>query len=290
MAVFLITPLVFSAAPRDGILATYQEAGTLYTIVALLLIAITFFIGGTTMTPIRRILRAQKRFIADASHELRTPLAIMKTNSEVALIDEAHLDPAEAAEALRSNLEEIDRMSKIIENLLSLSFYDNRVAEIPFMPINLSELIAHITEKAKSLAVRKSITLRLLNTDPGMIFGNPVAIEQMAINLIKNAVTYTERGGTVSVSVTLKENNAQLEFKVKDTGIGIQEKDLPHVFSAFYKAGHSRTQHEMESSGLGLTIVKKIVERHHGMIYINSKIGKGTTVSVTFPRITPGSS
>jgi two-component system phosphate regulon sensor histidine kinase PhoR len=100
--------------------------------------------------------------------------------------------------------------------------------------------------------------------------------------LIKNAVTYTPEGGQVSVSVTTK--NTVLEFKVKDTGIGIEKKDLSHVFSPFYKAGQARIQLERESSGLGLTIVKKIVERHHGSIYINSAVGKGTTIIITFPR------
>lgn len=264
----------------------YHWAILAYSLIAVIVMILTFVIGGRTLGPIRQILRAQKRFIADASHELRTPLAIMKTNSEVALLG-SELDPAEATATLRSNIEEIDRMSKIIENLLSLSFYDNRFAEIPFLPINLSELITHITEKARSLAVKKSISLHLLNTDPGMILGNPVAIEQMAINLIKNAVTYTEKGGQVSVSVSLRGED-QIEFKVKDTGIGIAEKDLPHVFSPFYKAGSARIQLERESSGLGLTIVKKIVERHQGSIYINSKVGKGTTISVTFPKIVTG--
>ena len=104
----------------------------------------------------------------------------------------------------------------------------------------------------------------------------------MAINLIKNAVTYTLEGGLVSISVTARI--ATLEFKVKDTGIGIEKKDLPNVFNPFYKAGLGRIQLERESSGLGLTIVKKIVDRHHGSIYINSAIQKGTTIIVTLPR------
>ena len=255
---------------------------SIYVIIFLTVVGISFLISSRTLSPIRRIMRAQKRFIADASHELRTPLAIMKTNSEVALLDGDHIDPLEAQQTLRSNLGEIDRMSKIIENLLALSYYDNRFAEIPFQEINLSKLVTEISEKARSLAKKKSINLRLLNTDPGLIMGNPVAIEQLAMNLIKNAVTYTPDGGTVSVSVTTK--NTSLEFKVKDTGIGIEKKDLPHVFSPFYKAGQARIQLERESSGLGLTIVRKIVERHQGTIYINSAIGKGTTIIITLPR------
>lgn len=271
---------------REFIDKINMEIGALtlnvYLLLLLGVIVLSFLISGRTLSPIQRIVRAQKRFIADASHELRTPLAIMKTNSEIALLDGDAMDPKEAAETFRSNLEEIDRMSKIIENLLALSYYDNRFAEIPFQEINFSKLVTNITNKSRSLADKKTINLRLLNTDPGLIMGNPVAIEQLAINLIKNAITYTKENGQVSVSVTAK--NTVLEFKVKDTGIGIEKKDLAHIFSPFYKAGHARIQLERESSGLGLSIVNKIVERHHGSIYINSAVGKGTTIIVTLPR------
>ncbi len=260
---------------------THQSMGV-YLLLLLIVIAVSFLFSGRSLSPIRRIMRAQKRFIADASHELRTPLAIMKTNSEIVLLDGDNIDPKEAKEAFKSNLEEIDRMSKIIENLLALSYYDNRFADIPIQEINLSKLITSITERSQSLAKKKSINLRLLNTDPGLIMGNIVAIEQLAINLIKNAINYTPDGGQVSVSVTTKSTS--IEFKVKDSGIGIEKKDLPNVFNPFYKAGQGRIQLERESSGLGLTIVKKIVERHDGSIYINSAVGKGTTIIITFPR------
>lgn len=259
-----------------------HQSITVYVLLLFIVIMVSFLISGRSLFPIRRIMRAQKRFIADASHELRTPLAIMKTNSEIVLLDGDHIDPKEAQEAFKSNLEEIDRMSKIIENLLALSYYDNRFADIPTQEINLSKLVTAITEKSQSLAKKKNINLRLLNTDPGLIMGNIVAIEQLAINLIKNAITYTPDGGQVSVSVTTK--TMSVEFKVKDSGIGIEKKDLPNVFNPFYKAGQGRIQLERDSSGLGLTIVKKIVERHNGSIYINSAVGKGTTIIITFPR------
>ncbi len=253
-----------------------------YVLLLFIVVLVSFLISGRSLFPIRRIMRAQKRFIADASHELRTPLAIMKTNSEIVLLDGDNIDPKEAQQAFKSNLEEIDRMSKIIENLLALSYYDNRFADIPVQEINVAKLVTSITDRSQSLAKKKNINLRLLNTDPGLIMGNIVAIEQLAINLIKNAINYTPDGGQVSVSVTTK--NTSVEFKVKDSGIGIEKKDLPNVFNPFYKAGQGRIQLERESSGLGLTIVKKIVERHSGSIYINSAVGKGTTIIITFPR------
>jgi signal transduction histidine kinase len=260
----------------------HENTISVFLLLTLIVISVSFMFSDRSLSPLRRIMRAQKRFIADASHELRTPLAIMKTNSEIVLLDGDHINPSEAQDTFKSNLEEIDRMSKIIENLLALSYYDNRFADIPFQEINLSKLVTSIVEKSQSLAKKKSINLRLLNTDPGLIRGNVVAIEQLAINLIKNAINYTPDGGQVSVSVTTKSTT--IEFKVKDSGIGIEKKDLPSVFNPFYKAGQGRIQLERESSGLGLTIVKKIVERHDGSIYLNSAIGKGTTFISTFPR------
>lgn len=251
--------------------------------IAIIVIVINYFIAGKTLSPIRQIVRTQKRFIADASHELRTPLAIMKTNSEVALLDGRQMSGSDAFEVLHSNLEEIDRMSKIIENLLSLSYYDSRVTEIPFMPVSLADVVRNITNKAQSLAIKKAVKLTLAQADEGMILGNITAIEQMTMNLIKNAVTYTPQGGEVRVSVE-NRNRSLLELKVEDSGIGISPEDLPHIFSPFYKAGDGRHQEE-GTSGLGLTIVKKIVDRHQGEIRVESEINKGTLFCVSFPGI-----
>ncbi|HZZ99592.1 MAG TPA: HAMP domain-containing sensor histidine kinase, partial [Candidatus Paceibacterota bacterium] len=237
MVVFLVAHLVISNEGWNPV--------AIYIILGAGLILVSFAIGGRVLAHIRHIVRAQKRFIADASHELRTPLAIMKTNTEVALLGSDDTNKDELASILKENLAEIDRMSKIIENLLGLSYYDNRYAEIPLMPIELAKIAGQITERARSLAVKKSIDLQLLNADPGMIRGNPIALEQMAINLIKNAVTYTEPGGKVSVSVNSRDDG-YLEFKVKDSGIGIAKEDLKHVFNPFYKSGRGRVQLERE--------------------------------------------
>src|SRR3989344_2408500 len=254
-------------------------------VVAGIMISVNYFVAGKTLSPIRQILRTQKRFIADASHELRTPLAIMKTSSEVALLDGMDLTANNSIQVLKSNLEEIERMSKIIENLLSLSYYDSKVTEIPFTPVNLADVVKNITNKAQSLAIKKRVSLDLTKSDEGMVMGNPTALEQMTMNLIKNALTYTPRGGKVSDRIESR-NKSNVELKIADTGIGISEKDLPHVFSPFYKAGVGRSQdQEVGSSGLGLTIVKKIVDRHRGDISVSSEVGKGTCFTVIFPQI-----
>ena len=262
-------------------IALSREGWAVYIILLTTIIVASFLINSRTLSPIRNIMRAQKRFIADASHELRTPLAIMRTNSEIVLLDGDNINPTEARDTFISNLEEIDRMSKLIQNLLELSFYDNRFVEIPLEEVALSRIVMDISEKFKSIADKKEVDLRLRYMDPGIIMANPVAIERMVTNLIKNAITYTPEGGQVSISVTTKHST--IEFKVKDTGIGIDKKDLPNVFNPFYKSGQGRVHLERESSGLGLTIVKRIVELHKGSIYLNSEVGKGTTIAITLP-------
>ncbi len=240
---------------------------------------ISYFLTSITLAQIRQIVRAQKRFIADASHELRTPLSIIKADSEIALFEGQRITTGNALSTIQSNLEEVDRMSKIIENLLALSYYDARVTEIPFTTVDLADVARQLVKNAWSLAERKGVVLTTQELRPAPILGNATAMEQMVMNLIKNAILYTPSGGSVSVSVTRPRPDSA-EFSVRDTGIGIAEKDLPHIFNPFYKADHSISK---EGSGLGLTIVKKIVERHHGSIAIESAIGKGTLVTVSFP-------
>ena len=253
------------------------------TSLVIILIIATYIIGGQALSPIRNVLRAQKRFIADSSHELRTPLSIMKTNSEVALMGNPKENPEELAEALKSNLEELDRMSKIIEHLLALSFYENKFINIPSNRVDLAEVVKDIVEKTRSLALKKSVSLEISTTEPAPVLINPTALEQLVMNLVKNAIVYTPSGGKVKVSVARNGNNF-VELWVKDTGIGIAPEDLPHIFNPFYKTASSKKL-TSGASGLGLTIVKKIVERYNGSITIQSELGRGTQVSVFLPAI-----
>ena len=250
-----------------------------FFVMASAILLLGYFLTSASLRPIRDILRAQKRFIADASHELRTPLSIMKTNSEIALMDGPELGNSESIKVITSNIEEIDRMSRIIENLLSLSYYENKIAEIQFMPVNLGDLVYRLVEKTKNLAAKKSIPIEI-DRKLVLVEANETAMEQMVINLLKNAITYTPPGGVIKVSVKNKNGNGIL--RVADTGIGIDSKDLPHVFEPFYKSSEIK-EYNKGSSGLGLTIVKKIIERHQGTININSELGKGTVICVCLP-------
>ncbi|MBX4211669.1 MAG: HAMP domain-containing histidine kinase [Candidatus Yanofskybacteria bacterium] len=254
----------------------------LFLSVAVGISVVSYFLAGITLTPIKNIIRAQKRFIADASHELRTPLSIIKADSEIALLDGSEITPQEAVGTIKSNLEEVDRMSRIIDNLLSLSFYDASATEIPFQLIKLNELVGNLVQKAQSLARSKSVALTLGKADAVVMMGNPIALEQMTMNLIRNAILYTPEGGTVTASVVVKPRESTAEVIIQDTGIGISTQDLPHVMTAFYKSEQTKSK---EGSGLGLAIVKKIVDRHQGHITIESQLAKGTKICVYLPTI-----
>lgn len=283
--------LVLLTLLADKILQLNQAGILVYVLVLLVVGIISYIISSRTLSTIQHILRAQKRFIADASHELRTPLAIIKTSSEITLLSGDHIDPKEAKENLHSTVEEVDRMSKIIESLLVLSYYESQAGEIKLEKIDVSKLVVKTMDKIKNIAKKKSIDLRILNTDSCFMLGSPVAIEQIVMNLVKNSIAYTPPRGWVRISVTARNSIIRklnlIELEVKDNGIGIGQEDLANVFNPFYKADRVRDPLEQESSGLGLTIVKKIVERHNGSISINSALGKGTTITITFPSYQP---
>lgn len=246
-------------------------------------ILVGYFFADISLYSLRQTMQAQKRFIADASHELRTPLSVMKTNSEITLMEGPNLTAKEAGMALKSNLEEIDRMSNIIKNLIHLAHIDTQTAEMPFSKVNISDVVLKTSQAVQRMAEKKRIRLTLTRSHSAVVWGNVTALEELILNLLKNAITYTPEGG--SVSVIVKNNHPHnIEVQIEDTGIGISPKDLPHIFEPFFKADKSRIRRDSSgSSGLGLTIVREIVKNHNGSIYVRSALEKGTAVTITFP-------
>jgi two-component system phosphate regulon sensor histidine kinase PhoR len=231
-----------------------------------------------TLTPARNALAAQKRFIGDIAHELRTPLSVMKTNSEVALLDE-DLDPS-IRKLLLSDIEELNRASEIINNLLSLNNLV-RPKDMTFANIDLDKVIDSTVKKMRQMANRKELTLVVKKKGAFTVWGNQTALEQILVNLIRNAISYTPEGGRITISVESDYFKNTL-LSVEDTGVGIAQKDLLHIFEPFYRAEASRSRHS-GSSGLGLTIVSELVKIHSAKITIKSLVGKGTTAIVIFP-------
>ena len=242
---------------------------------------IGFFLSGIALKPVENILRSRKRFIADAAHELRTPLSIMKTNAEVALAGGAEPDAQELREVLRDNLEETDRMTGIINNLLVLSRFDSKKSELEFHKVSFGEIARQAMKALEGLAERKNVSLSTTGLDRGVIWGNQTALEEVAVNIIKNAITYTPAGGAVTVSVQCRPK--YMLFTVRDSGVGINKKDLAHVFDPFFRGDRARTRGKEKHFGLGLTLAQEIITQHQGAISIASPASGGTRVRVRLP-------
>jgi len=242
---------------------------------------ISFILSGITLRPIRKAMERERQFTSDAAHELRTPLAIMKTELEVAL-REPELSKEDINSLIMSNLEEIDRMTRMTENLLSLSHIDMRENKINLSEILFSHLVERSIEKMRPYAEKKNITLRASIPEKVIILGDKDRIQQLLFNLLKNAIDYNKDKGKVEVRINLLPKTILLT--ISDTGIGISPQDLPHIFERFYRADKARS-HKIVGSGLGLSIVKAIVNTHHGTIQVKSNLGEGTTVEIQFPRI-----
>ncbi|MCX8116305.1 MAG: HAMP domain-containing histidine kinase [Desulfobacterota bacterium] len=249
--------------------------------------------------------RQIKQFTTDASHELKTPLTILKGEVEVAL--RKRREPYEYEQILQSNLEEIDRMSKIVEDLLLLSKADIGEIRLSREEIHLKQLLCELTEQMKILARPKNIEIRMVSEEPNgaeevHILGDPLRMRELFINLIDNGIKYTEPGGTVSISLTKEKNDVLpsnphdpqpkvnfAKITITDTGIGISQEDQKKIFNRFYRVDKARSR-EQGGSGLGLSICKWIVEAHQGEISVQSELGKGSTFIVRLPLLSPGPS
>jgi heavy metal sensor kinase len=223
-----------------------------------------------------------KQFSADASHELRTPLTILKGESEWALRSARNAKEYKAT--LASNLEEIDHMSKIIDDLLILSRADT--GEVPFdlESVELSPILKDVYDMGAILADKKKqeIHLDIDGIDSFSVLGNELKLRQLFLNLIDNSLKYTKEGGRVDI--TARVNSDNMEIKVSDNGIGISEDDQKKIFDRFYRADKNRSRRE-GGTGLGLAISRFIAEAHGGTITVSSTPGIGSTFNVAIPLI-----
>lgn len=220
-----------------------------------------------------------RQFSLDSSHELRTPLTILRGEIELAL--RKPKDNEEYRRVLASILEEVIRLSAIIENLFMLSKADSGQDEIHFKDeIHLDELMAEIYEDSEMLALKKNISVKY---SPGVklsISGDRVRLRQLMLNLVDNAIKYTHENGHVYLSLDKDGNFARIT--VRDTGIGIPAEDHARIFDRFYRVDKARSR-ELGGSGLGLSIAKWVAEIHKGRIEVESETGTGSIFSVYLP-------
>jgi heavy metal sensor kinase len=222
---------------------------------------------------------AMRQFTADASHELLTPLTAMRTETEVAL--RADRPTEQYRRVLASILEEIERLTRLADSLLLLSREDTCAIQLCRGLVQLDDVVRGVAEHAAVLAEAANVKLEVGQLPTVSVEADVDCLRQVFLNLLDNAVKYTQPGGLVTVRGHATESEATVE--VSDTGIGIPPESLPRVFDRFYRVDKSRSR-QMGGVGLGLSICKALIERHGGRIEVESVLSKGSTFRVILPR------
>jgi two-component system, OmpR family, sensor kinase len=233
------------------------------------------------LTRLARNFAALRRFTADASHELKTPLTVLRAGVERA-VTTPNL-PQETLVTLEETLQEIKRMTELVDALLMLARADEGLAALHREPVDLRSIVAEVQETGELLAEEAGVTMEVATpAEPVVVSVDASRIRQLILNLVTNAVKYTPAGG--SVRMQLGPANGRVALSVADTGIGIAAGDLPHIFDRFWRADSARTRTgERPGAGLGLAICKWIAEAHGGQIDVVSRPGRGTTFTVVLP-------
>ncbi len=248
----------------------------------------SWWLSGLAMQPIYQSYQQIQQFTADAAHELRTPLAVTRIAVESAL-DVAIIEP-EARNNLEIAQRQVRHLSRLAEDLLWLSRLEAKQLPLSLQPCCLNDLVSDLEEELAPLAIansvaeqlHKSIDLRLeiLVKQPLYVIGDSDRLYRSIANLIHNAIQYTPNNGMVNIRLESSERNAIIT--IQDSGIGIAEADLPHIFDRFYRVQADRSRNT-GGTGLGLAIARAIVQAHHGSIQVDSQLDLGSTFTVNLP-------
>ena len=233
---------------------------------------------------LERLEAAVKRlsqFTADASHELRTPITLIRATAELTLRRERSAETYR--EALKHIMDETDRTARLIEDLLSLARADAGLPGWPLDRVELTPLVRDVCEQGQILAQERQLEISTEAPEqPVYVDANDPALRRLLLLLVDNALKYTPAGGHITVSVALDSSGPTVT--VSDTGIGIPDAALPHVFERFYRVDESRNR-EAGGAGLGLSIAQWIAERHHARLEAESVVGQGSAFRVRFPQV-----
>lgn len=283
----LLRPFV-NVLPRDEVTAylnNQYDASRMRIVGSLVLLnlgvlvagsLLSYFLARRQLQPIEHALESQNRFTADASHELRTPLTTMKTEIEVALRDDK-LPVKDAKDLLKSNEEEIDRLSKLVDGLLVLA----RNSDKPEVTsIGLAPITHKAVDRFEPIAKHRHIKLERQIADFSAL-ADPQHVDTILGVLLDNAVKYSPQKSTVVTALAVYDNAACLT--VHNEGPGISPDDLPHIFERFYRADTSRTGGQKAGHGLGLSIAEKLAHNMNGTIAVRSSAKSGTTFTVRLP-------
>lgn len=231
----------------------------------------SYYLARRSLRPIKEAHEAQSRFTSDASHELRTPLTSMKAEIEVALRD-PKLNKSEMRELLSSNLEEVDKLTKLAQTLLQLSRLDHNALTYEKLP--LKKLLASVKDRFKNA----DRTIVISSESAHKVWGNRASIEELITILMDNAIKYSPAGSTIRITTISKKHMAG--FEIVNSGPGIAPTALPHIFDRFYRVDSARSNSSKNGYGLGLSLAKKIIELHGGELTVSSAINADTTFRV----------
>jgi two-component system OmpR family sensor kinase len=226
--------------------------------------------------------RQIRQFTSDASHELRTPLTVMKGETDLVLRRPRLLDDYKSV--LESNLEEIDRMTRIVDELLFLSRADMGEVRVESLPVAMESLVEDIHRQAKLLAQDRNIDVLLGTVMPVVVQGDDLRLRELLLNLVENAMKYSHPGGKVEIS--LLNDGREARLSVTDQGIGIAPADHKKIFQRFFRTDVARG-HTKKGTGLGLAICAWIAELHKGRVGVKSDLGQGSTFTVVLPLAHP---
>ena len=225
---------------------------------------------------LQKAYETERHFVDYAAHEMQTPLTILRGNLELALQKERSAE--EYREVLVSNLNQVERLIRLTKSLLTLARFASGRPPMQLAPVKLEPLLRELVDDLALLAADRKIRLSLEAESVPMVLGDELGLKQVVINLLDNALRHTDPGGVITVR--LRSSGDAVTVTVQDNGHGIDPKHLPHLFDRFYRAD-SGTVRNSGGTGLGLPIVKEIAMAHHGMISVESEVGKGSTFTLT---------
>lgn len=259
------------------LLKTFIVIGCISLIVLLL---ISIYLTNKSIIPIKETFEKQKQFIADASHELKTPLAIIKTNTSLILSqpDDTIKNQSKWINYINS---QTDRMSVLINEMLSLAKMDTAENQLPLSHINLSKIVESMLLMFDAIIYENNINLETNISKDLFVNGDKESLKKLFSIIMDNAIKHTNKQGTITVSLFTYKN--KIKMIIRNTGEGIAPENLERVFERFYRVDNSRDR-ETGGYGLGLSIASSIVKQHNGKIYARSKVGEFTSFIVELPQ------
>ncbi len=245
-------------------------------------VALSYFMSKRALGPIEEAYERQRQFVADASHELRTPLSVVFSSVEALTMEEDVMKNEFARRLLDRLREELKRITKLMNDLLTLARADARHAalELAKQTFDFRPHAERTFQLVAELAAKKQLTMHFHAPEQAVVTADPDKLTQLLYILLDNAIKYTPEGGEVTLSIRTEPK--QFILSVKDTGIGIPPEDIGRIFDRFYRVDKARSR-QQGGHGLGLSIAKWIIDAHGGTIHVDSQLGQGTEFIVRLP-------